>query len=242
MTALMLEQDAIHDISLQLEQAQPQEILEWAVETYNYSLVVVTSCQPTGIVTLHMMQEIAPDVSIVTLDTGLLFPETHALMDRLETRFGIEIQRVRPEQTVDEQARQHGDALWERDPDQCCYLRKVRPLRQALGGYDAWVTGLRRDQSPRRANTPIVSWDEQYQMVKLCPLATWTESMVWTYVKAHDLPYNALHDRGYTSIGCQACTRAVSTGNDTRAGRWSDRAKTECGIHYYGKTALTNGS
>jgi phosphoadenosine phosphosulfate reductase len=236
MTAFMLEQDAISDISQQLDQAHPQEILEWAVEAYGHSLVVVTSCQPTGIVTLHMMQEIAADVPVITLDTGLLFPETHALMDRLETRFGIEIQRVQPEQTITEQAGQYGDALWKRDPDHCCYLRKVRPLRQTLAGYEAWVTGLRRDQSPRRANTPIVSWDEQYQMVKLCPFATWTESMVWTYIQAHDLPYNALHDRGYPSIGCQTCTRAVSTGDDTRTGRWSGQAKTECGIHYFEKT------
>ena len=236
MTAIMLEQDTISDISNQLEQSHPQEILQWAVDTYGHWLVVVTSCQPTGIVTLHMMQEIAPDIPVITLDTGVLFPETQALMDRLETRFGIEITRVRPEQTLTEQASQFGDALWESDPNQCCYLRKVRPLRQTLAGYDAWVTGLRRDQSSRRGNTPIVSWDEQYQMVKLCPFATWTESMVWTYLTAHDLPYNALHDRGYPSIGCHTCTQAVPAGSDSRAGRWSGHAKTECGIHYYETT------
>jgi phosphoadenosine phosphosulfate reductase len=231
MGAPIIAQDDIGTLSARFEDAYPQDILAWAAETYGDRLAIVTSFQPTGIVTLHMLQAIAPDLPILTLDTGLLFPETYALMDQLSDQLHINIRRVRPVQTVEQQAAQYGPALWEREPDACCELRKVRPLTDALAGHEAWVTGLRRDQSARRANTPIVSWDEKHDLVKLCPFATWTESMIWTYIQAHDLPYNTLHDQGYPTIGCYTCTRAVAPGDDPRAGRWSSHTKTECGIH-----------
>ena len=213
------------------ESASPQEILRWAAEEHSRGLVVISSFQPTGIVTMHMLQSIAPDTAIATLDTGFLFPETYALMDELEQRFNLNLTRVRPALTAQEQADRYGDKLWDQNPDQCCHIRKTLPLRQTLRGYSAWVTGLRRDQSPSRANTPVISWDSRYGLVKLCPFANWTESMVWTYLNAHDLPYNKLHDRGYPSIGCTHCTRAVNPGDDPRAGRWASHNKTECGIH-----------
>lgn len=219
-------------ISEDFETAHPADILRWAVETYGDKLAVVTSFQPTGIVTLHMLSEIAPRTPILSLDTGLLFPETYALTDDLERRFNLNLIRVRPEQTVDEQAASYGSALWERDPNQCCHLRKVVPLDRALAGYDAWVTGLRRDQSERRAATPVVAWDKKRQMVKLCPFATWTEDDVWTYIETYALPYNPLHDLHYPSIGCWPCTQPVAPETaDKRAGRWANRDKTECGIH-----------
>jgi phosphoadenosine phosphosulfate reductase len=214
------------------ESAAPQDVLRWAAETYGDKLAIVTSFQPTGIVTLHMISEIAPDTPALTLDTGLLFPETYELMDKLERRLNLNLIRIRAAQTVAEQAETHGSDLWERDPDQCCHLRKSIPLGQALAGYDAWITGLRRDQGVGRANTPIVTWDKKYQKVKLSPFATWTEEMIWTYITAYELPYNALHDQNYPSIGCYTCTLPVAPeAQNKRAGRWANRGKTECGIH-----------
>jgi phosphoadenosine phosphosulfate reductase len=224
--------DALKALNEDFESAYPQDILRWAAEQFGQKLAIVTSFQPTGIVTLHMMSEIAPDTPVLTLDTGLLFPETYALMDELELRLGLNLIRVRPAQTVAEQAQSYGAELWARDPDQCCNLRKTVPLAEALAGYEAWVTGLRRDQSSGRANTPLVSWDNKYNRVKLSPLANWTEEMVWTYIHAHSLPYNTLHEQGYPSIGCYPCTQPVAPdAADKRAGRWAGSGKTECGIH-----------
>jgi phosphoadenosine phosphosulfate reductase len=220
------------ELNSRFETAYPQEILSWAAETYGDKLAVVTSFQPTGIVTLHMLSEIAPHTPVLTLDTGLLFPETYALMDELEARLKLNLIRVRPAQTVAEQDAAHGANLWEREPDQCCNLRKTVPLSQALDGYDAWITGLRRDQSAGRSNIPIISWDKKYQNVKLSPFATWTEDMMWTYIHAHELPYNTLHEQNYPSIGCYPCTQPVSPDAvDKRAGRWAKHEKNECGIH-----------
>jgi phosphoadenosine phosphosulfate reductase len=216
----------------ELESAAPQDVLRWAAQTYGKRLAIVTSFQPTGIVTLHMMSEIAPDTPVLTLDTGLLFPETYALMDKLERQLKLNLIRVRAAQTVAQQAETQGPALWDRDPDQCCHLRKTVPLGDALEGFDAWITGLRRDQAKGRAGTPVVGWDKKYQKVKLSPFATWTEDMIWTYLTAYELPYNPLHDQNYPSIGCYPCTLAVDPAvEDKRAGRWANRGKTECGIH-----------
>lgn len=214
----------------QFESASPQEILQWGVDFFGPAITLVTSFQPTGIVTLHMLQSIAPKMPVITVDTGLLFPETYALTDALERLFRLCLYRAKANLSLEEQARLHGERLWKRDPDQCCTLRKVHPLNAALKGYAAWITGLRRDQSPQRAETPIISWDERHQMLKLCPFANWTHSMIWTYLQAHDLPYNALHDLSYPSIGCFPCTTPTSA-EDPRAGRWANHAKTECGIH-----------
>jgi phosphoadenosine phosphosulfate reductase len=224
--------------SAELESASPQDILRWSAQTFGNKLAIVTSFQPTGIVTLHMMSEIAPDTPVLTLDTGLLFPETYELMDRLERMLNLNLIRIRPDQTVAQQAEMHGPALWERDPDFCCNLRKSVPLGKALAGYDAWITGLRRDQAKGRASTPVVARDKKFQKVKICPYATWTEEMIWTYLTAYELPYNPLHDQDYPSIGCYPCTQAVERGSqDMRAGRWSNRGKTECGIHVAGQFA-----
>ncbi len=213
------------------EQAYPEEILRWAEATFRSKLAVVTSFGPTGIVTLHMISQIAPETPVLTLDTGLLFAETYDLMKEVEERLGLKVIGVRPELTVEEQAARHGDALWERDPDKCCYVRKTVPLGKALDGYAAWIAGIRRDQSPQRALTPIIARDLRYGLLKINPLATWTEEMVWTYIHAHELPYNRLHDQGYPSIGCRTCTRAVLGEGYSREGRWGQSAKTECGIH-----------
>ena len=221
----------IHRLSERFERAEPQVILNWAYETFGDGLAVVTSFQITGIATLHMLQSIAPDLPVLTLDTGFLFPETLELINELEARFQLRLERIKPRQTPQQQARDYGDRLWERNPDRCCHIRKTIPLRDALEGYAAWITGLRRDQSPNRANTPIISRDSRTGLIKIAPFANWTEDMLWTYISAHHLPYNPLHDIGYPSIGCWTCTKAVAEQDSLRAGRWSQRAKSECGIH-----------
>ncbi|MCY3831481.1 MAG: phosphoadenylyl-sulfate reductase [Chloroflexi bacterium] len=213
------------------ETASPFEILSWASEEYGDRLAIVSSFQVTGIATLHMMQSIAPNAPVLTLDTGLLFPETIDLMTKLEARFQLNLRRIKPRQTPTQQARDYGDRLWERNPDRCCHIRKTIPLRDALAGFDAWITGLRRDQSISRAATPIVSRDRRNHSVKIAPFANWTEDMVWGYIREHDLPYNPLHDIGYPSIGCWTCTRAAADEDDPRSGRWANQSKTECGIH-----------
>lgn len=223
--------EQITDLNAAFETQAPQDILRWTVETYGTGLASVTSFQPTGIVILHMLREIAPETPVLTLDTGLLFPETYALIDDLEARFDLRLTRLHAELTVERQAEQYGAALWEREPNLCCAIRKTAPLDAVLGQYPAWITGLRRDQSEGRGTTPIISWDRKHGNIKLAPLATWTESMVWTYIHAYELPYNALHDQHYPSIGCYPCTRAVAADGDIRAGRWVGHNKTECGIH-----------
>lgn len=226
-TAHRISEFELKHYQTELDTAYPQDILKWAHERYGDKLVVVTSFQITGIVTLHMLRQITDNVQVMTLDTGLLFPETYQLIDDVESALDITVQRIKPTLSLPTQAREHGSLLWETNPNQCCNLRKTIPLHDALQPYSAWVTGLRRDQSPTRANTPVIDWDTRNDMLKVMPFATWTEDMLWTYLNAHDLPYNPLHDRGYPSIGCYTCTLS----GKGRDGRWSNTAKTECGIH-----------
>lgn len=220
-------QDELSRLQVHMQHAHPQEILRWAHDYYGEKLLVVTSFQATGIVTLHMLRQFTDNVQVATLDTGLLFPETYQLIEDVEAALNISVKRIKPTLSLSAQTDKHGASLWETDPDKCCHLRKTIPLRDALKNYDAWVTGLRRDQSITRRNIPVLDWDERYDMLKLMPFAHWTEDMLWTYINAYDLPYNPLHDRGYPSIGCHTCTVA---GNG-REGRWSNSGKTECGIH-----------
>jgi phosphoadenosine phosphosulfate reductase len=222
---------AVMDIATldkQFEGASPQAILRWAADTFGDRLAIVTSFQLTGMVTLHMMREIAPRTPVVTVDTELLFPETYEFIDRVEREFDLNLIRAKPDHAP---VCLNGKLLWAQEPDRCCEMRKVQPLDRALKSFDAWITGVRRDQSPTRANAPIIQWDEKHEMAKLSPFATWTSDMIDTYIEVHDVPYNPLHDQGYPSIGCYPCTRPVKQGEDARAGRWTGHAKTECGIH-----------
>lgn len=226
-----MQRQRIETLAQQFEVAGPFEILSWAAETYGERLAIVTSFQITGIAALHMLRRIAPGAPVLTLDTGLLFPETQDLINDLEQRFELDLRRIKPRQTPRQQARDYGDRLWERNPDRCCHIRKTVPLRDALTGFDAWVTGLRRDQSAGRANTPLLSRDSRSGLVKIAPFANWSEERVWAYIHKHDLPFNRLHETGYPSIGCWPCTRARVSIGDGRSGRWASRSKTECGIH-----------
>jgi phosphoadenosine phosphosulfate reductase len=178
-----------------------------------------------------MLSKIDPDTRIFYLDTDLLFPETYELRDRLEAKYGIAIERQATELTLEAQAEEFGARLWEREPDRCCNLRKVQPLRQTLSGLDAWITAIRRDQSPARATAGIVETDSKFGLVKINPLANWSTRHVWSYIFRHEVPYNPLHDSGYPSIGCAPCTTAIAAGEDVRSGRWRGLAKTECGLH-----------
>jgi phosphoadenosine phosphosulfate reductase len=193
---------------------------------------MATAFGPEGCAILHMLSRIEPRVRVFNLDTGYQFTETLQLRDRIAEEMGIEVELVRPELTVPEYESANGGPVYSVDPDRCCYDRKIVPLRNAIKGYDAWISSIRADQSAHRARASVVSWDKKFNLVKLNPLLRWTHKDVWAYVVAHNVPYNPLHDHGYPSIGCWPCTRAVApTETDERAGRWVGQAKTECGLH-----------
>jgi phosphoadenosine phosphosulfate reductase len=222
----------LDQIAQELEELSPQEILAWAIDTYRPRITLACSFGgPSGMVLLDMVMQVAPDTPVFYLDTDFLFLETHQLIAEAKRKYGINLQAVRPQLTVVQQAAEYGEALWERDPDRCCELRKVIPQREALRDFDAWITGLRRDQASTRKATPVVAWDNKFGLAKIAPLARWDERAVWRYIYEHDVPYNQLHDWGYPSIGCTNCTRPVAPGEDLRAGRWSGFTKTECGLH-----------
>jgi phosphoadenosine phosphosulfate reductase len=209
-----------------MEESSAEEVLEYLVDRFHPRLYVACSFQKEASVIMDMLVRIEPSARFFTLDTGFLFPETQATWKALEERYDIKVERAAGI-SVDEQARRHGDELWRRDPDACCGIRKVTPLRERLATVDAWIAGLRRDQSPSRASTPKQHWDAKHGLWKVNPLADWTDRDVWNYIVDNDVPYNELHDKGYASIGCTHCTKP----SDGRGGRWSDSDKTECGIH-----------
>jgi phosphoadenosine phosphosulfate reductase len=217
--------------SQQLETATPQEILQWTVDRYAPRFTMATAFGPEGMTLIHMLAEIAPETPIFNLETGYQFPETLELRDRVAERYGIEVELKRPELTVEQYEAANGGPVYRSRPDKCCFDRKIKLLYDAVEGKTAWASAIRRDQSPDRAQAPIVGWDKKFKLVKVSPLANWTKKDVWKLITDHDIPYNPLHDQGYTSIGCQPCTRAVLFGEDERAGRWSGFAKTECGLH-----------
>lgn len=212
-----------------LEDASAEEILEWTATTFGDRWAIASSMQDALLV--HLASRARPGVDVLFLDTGYHFAETMITRNFVELAYPIHLIDVRPGQTVAQQDAQHGPRLHERRPDECCRLRKVEPLRQALGGYDAWVTAVRRDEGPTRAGTPVVTWDEAFGLVKVNPLARWTQDDVDAYVERHGILLNPLVPQGYPSIGCAPCTRAVAPGNDPRSGRWSGFDKTECGLH-----------
>lgn len=207
--------------------------LEWAFNFYpDNKIVYASSFGAEAIVLIDLISKVKPDARVVFLDTDLHFIETYEVINKIKARFPkLQIERIKPEQTLDEQAAEHGSTLWKQAPNQCCNLRKVIPLQKALASKDAWISGLRREQSITRSNTKFLNYDNQFQNIKICPLIHWTLDEVWSYIRARDLPYNELHDRGYPSIGCFPCTQAVGETGDSRAGRWSGNGKTECGLH-----------
>jgi phosphoadenosine phosphosulfate reductase len=208
-------------VAANVEQLDAEGVLEHVVREHHPRLYVACSFQKEASVIVDMLVRIEPEARFFVLDTGVLFEETYATWRRVEEHYGI---------TIDRYAGEWVDRLWQRDPDACCGMRKVEPLERALGQVDAWITGLRRDQSPARAGTPKLGWDERNGKWKAAPLADWTEKDVWRYIAEHDVPYNPLHDQGYDSIGCTHCTVAGAG----REGRWAGTDRIECGLHLPG--------
>jgi phosphoadenosine phosphosulfate reductase len=209
----------------------PEVVLSWAVERFYPRLTMATAFGAEGCCLIHMLAEIEPNVRIFNLETGYQFPETLELRERIKRRYGLEVEYVQPELAVNEYEAEHGGPLYRHRPDQCCYDRKILPLRRAIVGYDAWISAIRRDQTAERQQADVIQWDAKFELVKANPLLAWTRRDVWSFIHKHEIPYNPLHDRNYPSIGCWPCTQPVGEEDDERAGRWAGRAKKECGLH-----------
>ncbi len=212
-----------------LEGAHPRDVLAWAVDTFG-TRFCITSSMRDGVLA-HLAASVRPGVDLVFLDTGYHFFPTIETRDRVAATVGVNIVTVQPDSTVAQQNSEHGIGLYARDPDLCCALRKVAPLQRALADYDAWASGIRRDESPTRRDTRVVDWDASRGKVKINPLACWTQADVAAYIADNDIIVNPLVAQGFPSIGCAPCTRWVAPGADARSGRWAGNDKTECGIH-----------
>ena len=223
--------DELESIANELELESAEAVLRWALREFGSEVALATGFGAEGCVLIRMLSEIDRNARMFYLDTDLLFPETYELIAKLETRYGVRFEQRKSRLSLTEQAARYGERLWEREPDVCCQLRKVEPLREMLSGLRAWITAIRREQTAARAGARVVERDRKFDLIKINPLAGWSSRDVWRYIKEHDVPYNPLHDLGYRSIGCQPCTTLVQIGENDRAGRWRGIAKTECGLH-----------
>ncbi|GAA1912231.1 phosphoadenylyl-sulfate reductase [Nocardioides marmoribigeumensis] len=221
--------DLVNAVGAELELAPAEDIVEWAAETFGERFAITSSMGDA--VLAHLASRVVPGIDVVFLDTGYHFAETIGTRDAVELTLPVRMLTIEPAQSVAEQDAEYGERLFERDPDLCCALRKVQPLQDALAGYDAWATGLRRAETHARVIAPVIGWDDRKQKVKVSPLARWTDEQVDRYIARHDVLVNPLQQDGYPSIGCWPCTRRVAPGEDKRAGRWAGQDKTECGIH-----------
>jgi phosphoadenosine phosphosulfate reductase len=220
----------IKNAAEEFENQGPEALLKWAVETFP-NITLACSFGAEDVVLVDMLQKVSPQTDIFYLDTDLHFQETYETRDRLAAHYNLTFVKAQSVLTLESQAAEYGEELWKTNPNQCCNLRKVEPLTTILGKYEAWITGIRRDQAPTRANARKVEYDAKFGLVKFNPLAGWTSEDVWAYIKANNVIYNPLHDNYYPSIGCEKCTRQVLPGEDPRAGRWAGHEKTECGLH-----------
>jgi phosphoadenosine phosphosulfate reductase len=209
--------------------ASAEEVLDWTARTFGANFIVASNMQDAVLVELAARAH--PGVDVLFLDTGYHFAETIGTRDAVETVYDVRIVNARAEASVAEQDAAQGKDLFAREPDRCCFLRKVVPLQNTLAGYHAWVTGVRRVEAPTRANTPLITFDDKFGLVKINPLAAWSDEEMDSYIAEHGILVNPLVDAGYPSIGCAPCTRKPLPGEDKRAGRWAGRAKTECGLH-----------
>ncbi len=222
---------AVMEQNRALENHTAAEVIRWGFETFGTELVTATGFGPSGIVVMHLLSKIVAEPTVFYLETDLLFEETYTLRDTLVDRLGLKVMPVHSGVSLWRQAQQHGPDLWARNPDYCCFIRKMLPLRGFLADKSAWITALRRDQSSTRSDIEVVEWDSENGLVKINPLAGWTSEEIWQYIHLYDLPYNSLHDQGYPSLGCRPCTQPALDGAGARSGRWTGFAKTECGIH-----------
>lgn len=212
--------------STPVESLTAQEVVELTLERLHPSVALACSFQKEESVLIDMLVERRADARVFALDTHVLFPETYAVWRELEQRYGLTVE-VYAGPSLGRQTAIHGEALWGRNPSLCCAIRKLEPLGRALAGLDGWITGVRRDQSPGRAETPKLAWDERHELWKASPLADWSDDDVWAYIREREIPYNQLHRAGYASIGCTHCTMP----GEGREGRWAGYDKTECGLH-----------
>lgn len=222
--------ESIDRLAATCAQKSPEDIVREAVSRVS-NLTLACSFGAEDMVLLDIVAKVKPELPIFYLDTDVLFSETYALRDLVEERYRPVLIRVESAFSLAEQEQKYGPELWKRRPDVCCDLRKVQPLAKFLAGYAGWITGIRRDQAPTRADSQVFEWDGKFNMVKVNPLAFWSTDDVWDYIRTHDVPYNPLHDQGFPSIGCMHCTRPVAPGEDPRSGRWAGFDKTECGLH-----------
>jgi phosphoadenosine phosphosulfate reductase len=227
---LIEKQLIIQEAAEQFETSSAEDVIAFAVEKFP-NITLACSFGAEDVVLVDILHKISPKSDVFYLDTNLHFQETYETRDRLEQFYGKKFVQVSPKLTLEEQATQLGDELWKSDPNKCCGIRKVDPLVNILSQYEAWITGIRRDQAPTRASSKKVEYDVKFGLVKFNPLASWTSEDVWKYIKNNNIIYNSLHDNYYPSIGCEKCTRQVFPGEDPRAGRWSGFEKTECGLH-----------
>jgi phosphoadenylyl-sulfate reductase (thioredoxin) len=227
-----LDRAEIDRVNNALEGADPEGILAWAAARFGQGLTFATGFGVEGCVIIDMLATNGLQVDVLSLDTGVLFPETYDLWRALESRYALTIRAVRPTSVrLEEQAAEYGPEPWLVDPDACCQLRKVEPLRAALTDRTAWISSIRRDQTAARKEARPLGWDERFGLAKVSPLWRWTDEDIWGRVRTRSIPYNPLHDRSYPSIGCAPCTTPVAAGEDPRAGRWRGRDKKECGLH-----------
>jgi phosphoadenosine phosphosulfate reductase len=233
-----LSKDEVEKLAENFEKKEPKEILQWSLDTFHPRIALSSSFSAEDVALIDMLSKINPKFRIFTLDTGRLNQETYSLMDRIRTRYGIQIEVYYPNTaSVEKMVREHGMNLFYKSVSHrrlCCKVRKVEPLMRALSGLDAWITGLRREQSVTRTKLKKIEIDEAHRgILKINPLADWSSDQVWDYVKKNNVPYNPLYDQGYTSIGCEPCTRPIKPGEDIRAGRWwwESPEKKECGLH-----------
>lgn len=224
--------EQLAEVANSLEGQAPEAALRWAFQQFERGQIALAcSFGAEDVALVDMVAKMRPGAKVFYLNTDVLFPQTYEVIAKIRQRYDINLIEYQPLLTLEEQADQYGDELWARDPDVCCGIRKVEPLKRALSGLKAWITGIRREQAPTRAGAKMVEWDRKFELVKFNPLVAWTEKDVWSYIMANGVPYNPLHDQGYPSIGCVHCTRQVKPGEDPRAGRWSGFTKTECGLH-----------
>ena len=223
--------EALEDAEKSLDQEPAVDILRWASDRFGERLVFATAFGAEGCVLIDLIGRNQLPIDIFTLDTGLFFEETYTLWRTLEARYGLTIRGVEPATSLSQQASEYGDRLWERNPNLCCSIRKVAPIESELGRVDAWISSIRRSQTPERSRARVLAWDRRFNIVKINPLVHWAKSEVWEYIQKFNVPYNPLHDQGYPSIGCWPCTSPVSFGEPERAGRWRNCKKNECGLH-----------
>lgn len=231
--------EQVRNLAEEFENQTPRDILQWAADNFSSRVAISSAFGPESLVIIDIaFRRVTPRIPMFTIDTGFLFKETVELIRRIEQEYGITVERLHPELTPEQQAEKYGPELFRREPDRCCYMRKVLPLQKKLPELDAIVTGLRRSQGDTRKGARILQMQETpdgHRYVKINPLAAWTKEEVWWYIISHQLPYNPLHDQGYPSIGCtpDCCTRPVRDGEDERAGRWAGTDKKECGLHTF---------